>query len=123
LARFTSLVHVPLRTPYIFRVASKAAGFALVDNQVKVSGGEYWMDQFFVMKKYRAMGVGAAAAVQVFQAHVGNWQVGQMTANHAAQAFWRRVIGRVSAGNYTEVQLTSGWWQGYVQCFKSQSNR
>jgi predicted acetyltransferase len=106
-------------SPYIFRVAGHAAGFALVDGQVKLPGGEYWMDQFFVMKKYRGKGVGGAAAAQVFALHPGTWQVGQMTANLTAQAFWRRTIGELFAGNYTEVELTEGWWQGFVQSFKS----
>jgi predicted acetyltransferase len=109
----------PACTPYVFRVGGNAAGFALVDDQVKVPAGDHWMDQFFVMKKYRAKGIGTAAAFAVLEAHPGRWQVGQMAANHPAQAFWRRGIARYTDGNYTEVHLTSGWWQGCVQCFSS----
>jgi predicted acetyltransferase len=86
---------------------------------VKVAGGEFWMDQFFVMKKYRMQGMGSAAASVVFNAHVGQWQVGQMSNNFAAQAFWRCTISRYTSAQYTEVQITSGWWQGIVQCFTS----
>lgn len=106
-------------TPYVFRVDGQAAGFALVDDRVKVAGGEHWMDQFFVMKKYRRRGVGAQAAVSVLRAHPGWWQVGQMAGNQAARSFWLRVIAEFSTGHYTEVQLTSGWWQGHIQCFQS----
>jgi predicted acetyltransferase len=109
----------PACTPYIIRVDGQAAGFALVDDKVKVPGGTFWMDQFFVMKKYRGRGVGAIAAKRVFALHPGQWQVGQMPANHAAQAFWRRVIGECTANEFVEVQLTAGWWQGFVQCFTS----
>jgi predicted acetyltransferase len=111
----------PACSPYILRVAGHAAGFALVDGQVKLPGGDYWMDQFFVMKRYRGKGVGRAAAAQVFALHPGSWQVGQMTANLAAQAFWRRTISELFAGNYTEVEITAGWWQGFVQSFRSSS--
>jgi hypothetical protein len=48
----------------------------------------------------------------------GRWQVGQMTANHAAQAFWRRTIAACTGGRFTEQVLSSGWRQGVVQCFE-----
>jgi GNAT superfamily N-acetyltransferase len=44
--------------PYVFRVNNHFAGFALVDTRVKLPNGDFWMDQFFVMKKYRGRGVG-----------------------------------------------------------------
>jgi predicted acetyltransferase len=105
----------PACTPYLIRVDGYAAGFALVDNKVKIPGDEFWMDQFFIIKKYRGNGVGAMAAKRVFALHPGQWQVGQMTANHAAQSFWRQVIGEWTANQFVEVALTTGWWQGVVQ--------
>jgi predicted acetyltransferase len=51
-------------------------------------------------------------------ARLGRWQVGQMTANQAAQAFWRRTIAACTGGRFTEEVLASGWWQGVVQCFE-----
>jgi predicted acetyltransferase len=105
--------------PYVFRVDGKYAGFALVDDRVRVPGDDFWMDQFFVLKKYRRQGIGSSAATAVLDAHRGRWQVGEMPDNHAAVAFWRKVIGSYTAGAYTEERLTSGWWQGYVQRFSS----
>ena len=40
-----------------------------------------------------------------------------MPANTPAQAFWRRVISSITAGRYSEVQVTEGWWKGVVQRF------
>jgi predicted acetyltransferase len=108
----------PACVPHVFTVGEAYAGFALVDNAVKLPGGQHWMDQFFVMRKYRRRGVGAAAAAAVFSAHPGRWQVGQMTANLAAQAFWRRTISACTGGRFTEDVLASGWWQGVVQRFE-----
>jgi predicted acetyltransferase len=104
--------------PFVFTVDGAYAGFALVDDAVKLPGGEHWMDQFFVMKKYRRQGVGNAAAAAVFAARPGRWQVGQMPANHAAQAFWRRTIAACTGGRFTEDVLSTGWWQGVVQSFE-----
>jgi predicted acetyltransferase len=105
--------------PYVFAIHGQYAGFALVDKETKVSGGDFWMDQFFVLKKYRRQGVARKAATAVFENHPGAWQVGQMPANLPAQAFWRSVIKEYTLGRFTEHQVTMGWWQGLVQCFVS----
>ncbi|MGE5089379.1 MAG: GNAT family N-acetyltransferase [Candidatus Levyibacteriota bacterium] len=105
--------------PYVFLVGDRYAGFALVDPRVRIPGDDFWIDQFFVMKKYRRAGIGNAAATRIFALHPGRWQVGQMPGNQAAQAFWRRTIGEFSAGRYEETRITSGWWQGVVQRFAS----
>lgn len=102
---------------YLFEVEGQRAGCALVDRRVRIPGDDFWMDQFFVLKKYRRLGVGAAGARAVFAAHPGRWQVGQMPANRPAQAFWRRVIGDLSGGAFAETVLDSGPWQGLVQRF------
>jgi predicted acetyltransferase len=59
----------------------------LVDQEVKVACGEFWMDQFFIMKKYPKRGMGSAAARIIFNIHFGQWQVRQMTTNFIAQSF------------------------------------
>ena len=105
--------------PYLFRVAGKLAGFALVDRRVRIPDDDFWMDQFFVLKKYRRQAIGSAAAAVVLDKHHGRWQVGQMPGNLAARAFWRRLIGSYTRNGYIEEQLTTGWWQGYVQRFES----
>ena len=75
------------------------------------------MEQFFILKRFRRSGAGYELAKHVLSSHPGPWEVGQMPANHAAQAFWRAVIARLTAGAYIEVRVTEGWWQGVVQQF------
>jgi predicted acetyltransferase len=105
---------------FVARVAGRYAGFALVDGAVKVRSRGYWMDQFCILKKYRRGGVGAALATYVFNALPGAWEVGEMADNLAAQKFWHAVIAAYTQGQYTEHTLSSGWWQGVVQCFSAQ---
>jgi predicted acetyltransferase len=57
--------------PYVALVDGKYAGFALVDGEVKLPGGEFSMDQFFVLKKYRRRSIGRALARHVLLAHPG----------------------------------------------------
>jgi predicted acetyltransferase len=71
------------------------------------------------MKKYRRSGLGRAMADHLFSALPGYWEVGQMTNNLPAQRFWKQVIAEYTGNNYEEHSLSSGWWQGIVQCFHS----
>jgi predicted acetyltransferase len=93
-------------------------GFALVAPAAVTRSEGSWMEQFFVLKRYRRSGVGLQLAQHVFLSHPGLWEVGQMPANTAARGFWRSVIGTVTGGQFTEVQVTEGWWQGFVQQFR-----
>lgn len=93
------------------------AGFALVAPAAVTRTEGAWMEQFFILKRHHGSGAGRALARHVFAAHPGPWEVGQMPANVAARAFWRKVIGGVTGGAYTEVVVAAGWWQGVVQQF------
>jgi predicted acetyltransferase len=96
---------------------SQYVGFALVAPAAVTRTEGHWMEQFFILKRFRRGGAGQALAAHVLRSHPGAWEVGQMPANLAAQAFWRQVIGRLTAGRYTEVAVTEGPWQGVVQRF------
>jgi predicted acetyltransferase len=102
---------------HLFQVGGHWAGFALVDQRVRLPGGQWWMDQFFVMKKYRRAGIGRRAALAVLGQHPGRWQVGQMPDNLPAQAFWRHTVAALVGHAWLEHRLTQGPWQGVVQAF------
>ena len=105
--------------PYVILVQSKYAGLALVNGEVKVPGGRYWLEQYFIIKKYRRKGVGRAAATRLFDSLPGQWQVGQMPLNLPAQAFWRATINGYTSGNYSESEIKLGSWRGVLQEFSS----
>jgi len=81
----------------------------------------YLIDEFFVLRKYRRRGVGAHVARTVFDRFPGHWEVSELRENTAAQAFWRRVIGRYTGGNFREVELDSPRWRGPAPAFESKS--
>lgn len=107
----------PSCRPFVFTVAGRYAGVALVDDTVSLPDNELLMAQFFVVKKYRRRGIGGAAARQVFDQVRGRWEVGQMPLNLPAQAFWRRVIGAYTRGRFVEHSLNDAHWHGLLQCF------
>jgi predicted acetyltransferase len=97
--------------------AGAYAGFALVAPAAVTRSSGSWMEQFFVLKRYRRTGLGGALARFVFARHPGPWEVGQMFANVAAQDFWRRITAEVAEGAVVELRVEQGWWQGVVQQF------
>ena len=115
--------NVPGNFAYVALFDGHYAGFALVDDQVKLSGGQYWMDQFFVLKKYRGRGLGRELAVSVISRHAGHWQIGQMADNHRAQSFWRNTLTAMAPRDLRECAITTGWWQGVVQQFTFESEK
>jgi predicted acetyltransferase len=112
----------PVHHAYLVRVAGKLAGFALAcrgDAFRNTHEEVWWMEEFFVMRKYRHSGVGERVATQLFERHGGTWEVGEVSTNTGAQAFWRNVIGRYTGGGYEEFQLDDERWRGPVQYFKA----
>ena len=102
---------------YIAKCGSQYAGFALTAPAIVTRTEGTWMEQFFILKRYRRTGAGTVLAKHVFSSHPGLWEVGQIARNSAAYAFWRSVIGEVTGGNFSEINVTEGWWQGVVQQF------
>lgn len=109
----------PSCQPFVALMHGHYAGFALADAGSRIAKGRHWMDQFFVLKKYRRHGVGKALALHVFASLPGYWEVGQMRGNSRAQSFWRSTIADYTQGNFQEHTLSTGPWQGSIQCFSS----
>jgi predicted acetyltransferase len=107
----------PALRAFFFLVEGRYAGFGLVDRQVSLPDNEFWMAQFFVMKRYRRMGVGRLGAHHIFDQFRGRWEVGQMPLNLPARAFWRRTIHDYTGGRFIEHELHDDRWDGFLQCF------
>jgi predicted acetyltransferase len=107
----------PKLEAYLFLVDGKYAGFGLVDPDVRLPENELWMGQFFVLKKYRRLGVGRKGAHFIFSQSPGRWEVGQMRLNEPARKFWLRTIAEYTNGNFVEYELQDERWDGYLQCF------
>ena len=109
----------PTFHPYLLKVDGKWAGMAWVEegSYINPDMDEHWlMAEFFVMRKYRRLGIGEAFARALFDRHAGTWEVGEIHVNVNAQRFWRKVIGRC-AGAFDEVIVDNDHWVGPVQRF------
>jgi predicted acetyltransferase len=111
----------PERTPFLVRMNNQLAGFALVTRYNYFSGQkDTWMlAEFFIMRKYRQLGVGEFVARYIFNQFPGDWQVAQIPENGPATLFWRKVISRYTQNSFTERDLDNEYWRGPVQMFTS----
>ncbi|HYZ92490.1 MAG TPA: GNAT family N-acetyltransferase [Actinomycetota bacterium] len=112
----------PEHHEFIVRVDGYLAGFVLVAPGRSFRDPDetvVWVDEFFVMRKYRRLGVGEHVARSMFDRFDGTWQVAQMSINLDAQVFWRGVIGRYTNENYEERWFDDDNWLGPVQYFRT----
>lgn len=100
----------PNRFPLFIKVNGKYAGFALIRKIKNDSSNDVYnsIAEFFVMKKYRKMGVGRTAVINLFEKYKENWEISVIKENKPAQIFWKKVISKYSNGNYIEYKNKDG---------------
>lgn len=98
-AGFAELWTDTARHTRIMMVNDEAAGFGIVR---QAANGTFHMEHFFVVRKFRRVGLGRLAAYHFFKMFSGHWSVKQIAANPKAQKFWRSVINGYTAGRYHE---------------------
>ncbi|MCQ4088500.1 GNAT family N-acetyltransferase [Saccharibacillus sp. JS10] len=97
--------HPGILFPLLIRVDGRPAGFAFVATPPYApSETDYYLNEFFVLRPYRASGVAEAAARKVFDSFQGRWelQTNPSERNLRAQKFWRRTLSAYTSGNFTE---------------------
>ena len=88
---------------YLVWSADRLAGFALLrEATVHRPGPGRYVEEFFIMRRFRRKGLGRAAANRLFDSHTGYWEVSEIGPNLPAQNFWRRVIASYTGGRYDE---------------------
>jgi predicted acetyltransferase len=87
--------------PFLIRIGGRPAGFALV-KRLAEEPLTFDMGEFFIGRQHRRRGAGRRAATALFDRFAGRWEVREMLTNAAAQAFWRRIIGDYTGGDFTE---------------------
>jgi predicted acetyltransferase len=92
--------------PLLILKDDQPAGFALIVRPPTLSQArpavDHRLSEFFVLRRYRRLGVGRDAAQLIFNRFAGQWEVTEYVRNAGAVSFWRRVIGAYTRGTYTE---------------------
>jgi Predicted acetyltransferase len=98
---------------YFIRADHALAGFVII--KYLAEEDVYYLNHFFVLRKYRRQGVGRKAAVMAFDRYIGQWRVSQFDWNVPSQQFWRKVIQDYANGHIVETRRADN--KGPVQHF------
>ncbi len=98
------------RYAYFIKVDGKLAGFVMICGFCYVSKTKdtLFMSEFFVMKKYRKMGVGFFAACEALKKHPGKWELTVHTNNPISHCFWKKVVETVSHDSFQIIEEVEG---------------
>ena len=75
------------------------AGFAVVDDELVDPRNDLNLGYFFVSRRFRGRGVGAAAFGGLLARYPGAWELYYLARNAAAAAFWPKAFARAGVGD------------------------
>jgi predicted acetyltransferase len=110
----------PERLPFLIRVDGKLAGFALVR---QLAESCFDLAEFFIMRRYRGLGVGRLASTWLFDHLAGEWHVAQEETNGPSKIFWGKVIREYTAGEFRQGYRRTHDLTGPEQIFQSRIKR
>jgi predicted acetyltransferase len=110
----------PNWSAYVITVEGKWAGFALTNDEVHIQGNTRAIVEFFVVRKYRAKGIGKLAAQAIMDANPAHWEIRVLEQNHDAQRFWARLLNELWPAQHSEAMLNDKRWHGPVYSVDTQ---
>jgi len=92
------------RFPFLIRFGGRLAGFVLVTRGVLPSNDPDVFDiaEFFVLRRFRRLGVARRAAFLVWDRFPGRWTVRVSEGNGGAVPFWTRAVTEYTNGTAVE---------------------
>ena len=92
--------------PFVIVQSGHRAGCALIVRPPAFppTTVDFRMAEFFIVNEARRKGVGAIAAMLLFNRFAGNWEVLEDEHNQAALQFWRSIIARQTGGRFSETR-------------------
>jgi aminoglycoside 6'-N-acetyltransferase I len=79
--------------PFLIRTNGKPAGFAMVACPPYANKAvDYQLTEFFILNRYRQLGVGRIAAGILFDRFPGTWELGWAPLNTPAAEFWETIL-------------------------------
>jgi len=106
--------------PFIIRLDGGVAGFAFVARPPHVPESvDQVLNEFFLVRAYRGMGIGEQAAGQIFNRFPGRWQLEVLAKNFPAQAFWRRILREHTGNQFEERSAQTDAGPRHIYRFKN----
>ena len=92
--------------PFLIKKNKELVGFVIINNKGSDETTQFNMAQFFILRKFKKMGIGSHIAKICFNKFQGIWEVMVLPENIGAYKFWCKVIGDYTNGNYTKYTKT-----------------
>ncbi|WP_167955172.1 GNAT family N-acetyltransferase [Anaerosporobacter faecicola] len=94
------------RHPFFILVDQQLAGFVMVNDYPEAEDVpvDHVIAEFFVMFKYRRLGIGKEVAYAIFDMFPGKWQLKRHPKNIGSVKFWNTVVDTYTNGNYRLVE-------------------
>jgi predicted acetyltransferase len=101
---------------YFIKVNDKLAGFVMVndhmDTHIEV---KYSIEEFFVMYKYKKLGIGTYVIKYIFNKYKGKWQITYAQKNKPANNFWNKIVKNYTNGNYEKIEDHKKYNDGIIR--------
>jgi len=107
------------RFPYFIEFDGKPVGFVLINSYTILEKNAKTISELYVVKDYRAKGIGKETAFKSFALFPGKWEIRELKTNTQARKFWNKVIGEFTKNNYTEKEVDNDLWSGPIQLFET----
>jgi predicted acetyltransferase len=80
--------------PFLIKNREQIIGFILIQKGsfAPPTGEDYYVSEFFILRKYRRRGAGKKALEKLFTMFPGRYLLGQLPDNKAAIQFWKDVF-------------------------------
>lgn len=92
----------PNNHAYVIKVGNELAGFALINKVGSTKDIDWNIGEFFILAKFQGHGMGQKIARELFDRHIGIWEVSAMPENLHAIGFWQKVVSNYSSDKYVE---------------------
>jgi predicted acetyltransferase len=89
------------RYAYFIKADNNLAGFIMVNNYQEINiKTNYTISEFFVMYKYRRLGIGKYVVNYILNKFKGKWQLKYHPKNIVSENFWIKIINEYTKGKY-----------------------
>ncbi|MCS5709968.1 GNAT family N-acetyltransferase [Candidatus Berkiella aquae] len=78
--------------PYFIRYNNELAGFVIIDKKGFHATTDFNMAQFYILRRFKGLGLGKYIAHFCFEQYKGNWEVMVIPSNIGAYQFWQKCI-------------------------------
>ena len=94
----------PGTLPYLILAGEELAGFAVIDDEVHQRESDYTLGYFFIARRFRGQGAGQAIVEELVRSFPGTWEIFHLKENLGAAQFWKKVVPRLSSGQFSCVE-------------------